>query len=118
MTTTSWLGRLGGSIASKVDGYFLITERGSTFGTEFRAGTASFLTMAYLLLVNPQIMTQGGVSHENAVLATALSSAVASLIVGVGGNLRTSRGCFYGHSLYLAVICFLTYRLPHVQLLA
>jgi AGZA family xanthine/uracil permease-like MFS transporter len=99
--TTSWLGRLGSSLAAKVDGYFLITDRGSTFGTEFRAGTASFLTMAYLLLVNPQIMTQGGVSHENAVLATALSSAVASLIVGIGGNLPFGLAPGVGLSAYL-----------------
>lgn len=101
MTSTSWLSGMGESVAGALDRYFCITERGSTFGTEFRAGTASFLTMAYLLLVNPQIMLQGGVSHENAVLATALSSSVASLIVGIGGNLPFGLAPGVGLSAYL-----------------
>jgi len=38
--------------------YFLIDERGSTIETEIRAGIVTFLTMSYILLVNPQILAQ------------------------------------------------------------
>ena len=40
---------------SVIDKFFKITERGSSIGTEVRAGMSSFLTLSYLLLVNPQV---------------------------------------------------------------
>jgi AGZA family xanthine/uracil permease-like MFS transporter len=98
---SSWIGKIGACVKDSLDGYFCITERGSTIGTEIRAGTAAFLTMSYLLLVNPQIMNQAGVSHSNAVMGTALSSAVASIVVGVGGNLPFGLAPGLGLSAYL-----------------
>jgi AGZA family xanthine/uracil permease-like MFS transporter len=86
-----------------VDSYFKLTERGTTITSEFRAGTASFLTLSYLLLVNPQIMAQAGVSHDDAVLATAVSAAISCFIVGLIGNLPF--GCAPGLGLS-AYLCF------------
>jgi xanthine/uracil/vitamin C permease (AzgA family) len=40
--------------------FFKVTERGSTIGTEIKAGIATFLTMSYILLVNPQILGAAG----------------------------------------------------------
>ncbi|XP_047328178.1 adenine/guanine permease AZG1 [Impatiens glandulifera] len=45
---------------SKVGKHFKIVERGTTFTTEFRAGTATFLTMAYILAVNASILSDSG----------------------------------------------------------
>ena len=64
-----------------------MTARGTNLVSEIRAGTTSFLTLSYLLLVNPQIMVQAGVAHDDAVFATALSASIACLTVGIGGNL-------------------------------
>lgn len=74
-------------LIAKLDAYFLFSERGSTIGAELRAGTASFLTLSYLLLVNPAILVGAGVAHDDAVLATALSAAISCFIVGIFGNL-------------------------------
>jgi AGZA family xanthine/uracil permease-like MFS transporter len=84
-----------------LDRYFLLTERQTTVATEFRAGTASFLTLSYLLLVNPQIMAQAGVSHDVAVFSTALSAAVSCFIVGFLGNLPFACAPGLGLSAYL-----------------
>lgn len=84
-----------------LDDYFLLTQRGTSVGTEIRAGTTSFLTLSYLLLVNPQILQQAGVSHNDAVLATALSSAVACMIVGLCANLPFGCAPGLGLSAYL-----------------
>jgi AGZA family xanthine/uracil permease-like MFS transporter len=53
-----------------IDSHFLISERGSTICTELRAGLASFLTLSYLLLVNPMVrcvelicVERSGVTH-------------------------------------------------------
>ncbi|KAJ4971658.1 hypothetical protein NE237_004757 [Protea cynaroides] len=45
---------------SRIGKRFKLTERGSTFTTELRAGTATFLTMAYILAVNASILTDSG----------------------------------------------------------
>jgi adenine/guanine/hypoxanthine permease len=42
--------------AGWLDRYFEITRRGSSIPTEVRGGAATFLTMAYILFVNPQIL--------------------------------------------------------------
>eukprot|EP00978_Attheya_sp_CCMP212_P048735 scaffold567250_cov63-Attheya_sp.AAC.1 len=92
-TTLSW--------TEKLEKRFCLTERGTSIGTEFRAGTASFLTLSYLLLVNPQIMAQAGVRHDDAVFATALSAAVSCFVVGFYGNLPFACAPGLGLSAYL-----------------
>ena len=89
------------NIQIRLDTFFGLTERGTTAGTEFRAGTASFLTLSYLLLVNPQIMAVAGVDHDDAVFATALSSAVSCFVVGLFGNLPFGMAPGLGLSAYL-----------------
>lgn len=98
------------SFVDASDGYFHLTERGTNLGTEFRAGTASFLTLSYLLLVNPQIMQQAGVPHDDAVFATALSATVSCFIIGFFGNLPF--GCAPG----LGLSAYLTYGLVQAGL--
>ncbi|KAL6128003.1 hypothetical protein ACLB2K_071364 [Fragaria x ananassa] len=57
----SHLTRLNTYVAkSRVGKRFKLTERNSTFTTELRAGTATFLTMAYILAVNASILTDSG----------------------------------------------------------
>ena len=85
-----------------IDSFFLISERGSSIAQEVRAGTASFLTLSYLLLVNPQIMTEAGVPHSDALFATAVSAAVSCFILGFGGNLPFGCAPGLGSSAYLA----------------
>ena len=50
MTTTS------PSKAGGLDGFFKITERGSTVAREFRGGLVTFLTMSYIIVLNPLIL--------------------------------------------------------------
>ena len=41
-----------------LDSYFKISERGSSVGTEIRAGITTFLVMAYILFVNADVLVQ------------------------------------------------------------
>ncbi|KAI4306533.1 hypothetical protein L6164_029802 [Bauhinia variegata] len=55
------LSRLNTYVANtRVGKYFKLSQRNSTFTTELRAGTATFLTMAYILAVNASILTDSG----------------------------------------------------------
>lgn len=69
-----------------LDAFFHLTERRSTIAAEARAGTATFLTMAYILLVNPQVLAQAGLPAEDVAVATALSAALATLLMGLWAN--------------------------------
>ncbi|WP_327694027.1 NCS2 family permease [Streptomyces sp. NBC_00459] len=79
--------------ANSVDGFFKISERGSTFAREVRGGFATFFTMAYILVLNPIILgsAKDKFGHQldsvQLVTATALVAAVMTIIMGVGGNL-------------------------------
>jgi len=83
---------------SGLDGYFKITERGSTVATEIRGGIVTFLTMGYIVVLNPLILGYaqdadgkflGGGSGPNlaAIAAgTALVAGVMTLLMGVVAN--------------------------------
>ncbi len=71
---------------SFLDHRFGLEARGTTVATEVRAGVVTFLTMAYILFVNPQILSQAGLPAADVAVATALASAVATLVMGLAAN--------------------------------
>lgn len=73
------------SATAVMDSFFRVSERGSTVSQEIRGGVATFLTMSYILLVNPQVLTKIGIPAQDAVIATALSSGAGCLVAGVFG---------------------------------
>ncbi|MGW3730784.1 NCS2 family permease, partial [Streptomyces sp. NPDC000851] len=79
--------------ANSIDGFFKISERGSTFGREIRGGFATFFTMAYILVLNPIILGSARDKYGEQLdavqltTATALVAAVMTVIMGIGGNL-------------------------------
>jgi len=72
---------------SKMDKFFKVTDRGSNFTTEFRAGCTTYLTAAYIMAVNPNILSVTGLNFEGLVFATAMSSFIATLIMALWANL-------------------------------
>jgi len=77
---------------SGLDGYFGITERGSTVRTEIAAGVTTWLTMAYILFVNPAILgavkdSQGvSLTFPEVLTVTALVAGVMTLAMGIYGR--------------------------------
>ncbi len=71
-----------------LDRYFRISERGSTVRTEILAGITTWLTMAYILFVNPQILglDGAGLPFPAALTATALCAGVMTIAMGVIGR--------------------------------
>ncbi|MGW6913488.1 NCS2 family permease [Kitasatospora sp. NPDC054939] len=78
--------------AGGLDRFFRISERGSTFAREVRGGVATFFTMAYILVLNPIILSNAvdmtGAKLDSAQLATAtaLTAGLTTLLMGVIGN--------------------------------
>ncbi|MEU8542124.1 NCS2 family permease [Streptomyces sp. NPDC048717] len=76
---------------SWLDRYFHISERGSSVGTELRGGVTTFMAMAYILLLNPLILSgkdiDGHVLGQPALItATALCAAATTLLMGLWGK--------------------------------
>ena len=65
---------------------FHIRAAGSTPGREVLGGVTTFLTMAYILAVNPVFLTAAGMPLQGAILATALSAAFATLLMAFIAN--------------------------------
>src|SRR5581483_5339276 len=58
---------------------FRLDEHHTTAATEVRAGIVTFLTMAYILLVNPQVLAAAGMPPGDVVFATAVGAALGTL---------------------------------------
>ncbi|MDE0421312.1 MAG: NCS2 family permease [Gammaproteobacteria bacterium] len=69
-----------------LDHRFGLSERGSDFRTELRAGLTTFLTMAYVAFVNPQILADAGMPFDAVFVATCLAAAFSTLIMGLYAN--------------------------------
>ena len=66
-----------------LDGYFDISGAGSSVRTEVLAGITTFLTMAYIIFVNPNILANAGLPKDAVFVATCLAAAIATLIMGL-----------------------------------
>jgi adenine/guanine/hypoxanthine permease len=69
-----------------LDRFFKLSERGTTLGTEAIAGTTTFLTMAYIIFVQPAVLSIAGMDFGAVMTATCLSAALASLLMGLIAN--------------------------------
>ncbi|MZQ82604.1 NCS2 family permease [Paenibacillus sp. 5J-6] len=65
---------------------FKLKERGTTVPTELMAGVTTFLTMVYIVIVNPGILSKAGMDFHGVFIATVLASIVATLIMGLFAN--------------------------------
>lgn len=71
---------------SFVNDFFKFQERGTSLRTELSAGVTTFLTMAYIVFVNPGILSAAGVPFAGAATATALGAAIMCLLMGLVTN--------------------------------
>ncbi|MGO2100974.1 NCS2 family permease [Vagococcus salmoninarum] len=66
--------------------YFKLKENKTTVGTEVMAGFTTFFAMSYILFVNPAILSQSGMPFQAVFLATIISAAIGTLIMGLFAN--------------------------------
>ena len=66
--------------------FFKLKENGTTVKTEIFAGITTYLTMAYILFVNPMILSQTGMDSKAVFMATILAAIIGTLIMGLVAN--------------------------------
>src|SRR5580704_16869066 len=67
----------------QLERYFEFTHLGTNWRTEILAGVTTFLTMAYIVLVNPAILAAAGIPLPAVTAATCLSAAFGSILMGI-----------------------------------
>ena len=85
-----------------------LKKAGTDLKTEIMAGITTFLAMAYILAVNPGILSASGMDAGAVFTATALSSAIATLVMGIVANLPFALAPGMGLNAFLAYTVCLT----------
>lgn len=74
-------------MVSVFEKFFKIKENGSTFKTEIIAGITTFMTMAYILAVNPDILSAAGMDKGAVFIATCISAVIGTLVMALVAKL-------------------------------
>ncbi|MBR0645817.1 NCS2 family permease [Plastoroseomonas hellenica] len=82
--------------------FFDMAARGTTPRTEVLAGFSTFLTMAYIIVVNPSIMAMAGIDQGAAFVATCLAAAIGCLLMGLIANFPIALAPGMGLNAYFA----------------
>ena len=69
-----------------VSGYFGLREKQTSVKVEFVAGATTFLTMAYIIFVNPAILSAAGMDKQALIIVTCIVSAIITIITGLFTN--------------------------------
>ncbi|KOR24395.1 NCS2 family permease [Clostridium sporogenes] len=85
-----------------MENYFKLKENGTSFKTEVLAGITTFMTMAYILVVNPGILSQAGMDFGAVFTATALSAAIATMLTGLYAKLPFAQAPGMGLNAFFA----------------
>ena len=82
--------------------WFQLQEHGTDVRTELLAGLTTFLTMAYIIFVNPTILADAGMPKDAVFVATCLAAALGSLIMGLYANYPIAMAPGMGLNAYFA----------------
>jgi adenine/guanine/hypoxanthine permease len=74
------------AVISYIDRFFGIAAKGSRIRTEILAGLTTYLSMCYIIVVNPTILVVAGVPFEDAFWATIISACAGTLLIGLYAN--------------------------------
>jgi AGZA family xanthine/uracil permease-like MFS transporter len=81
---------------------FRLRERGAAVRTELLGGATTFVTMAYILVVNPAILEAAGIPREPGTVATALAAVFGCLLMGLYANRPIAVAPYMGENAFLA----------------
>jgi len=91
----------------RVEKFFRLRESKTTVGREIIGGLTTFLTMAYIIIVNPAILSDAGMDRAALITATCLAAGLGTLLVGLWANVPFAMApgmglnAFFAYSLVL-----------------
>lgn len=88
---------------------FQLAQHGTTVRTELVAGVTTFLTMAYIIFVNPEILSAAGMDRDAVFVATCIAAIIGTLIMGLVANYPIALAPGMGLNAFFAFTVVLTY---------
>lgn len=82
---------------------FQLKENGTDFRTEVIAGLTTFLTMAYVIFVNPAILADAGMDKGAVFVATCIAAAIGCFIMGFVANFPIAQAPGMGLNAFLLI---------------
>lgn len=87
--------------------YFKLKENGTNVRTEVIAGLTTFFTMAYIIMVNPSILSQAGMPWGAVFLSTIIASIIGTLVMGLFANVPYAQAPGMGlNAFFVFTVCF------------
>jgi adenine/guanine/hypoxanthine permease len=108
----------GNSLADLLDRQFALSANRTTVRTEFVAGVTTFLTMVYIVSVNPDILSNAGMDRGAVFVATCLAAAISTLIMALYANYPIALAPGMGLNAFFAFTLVLGYKYTWQQALA
>lgn len=97
---------------------FQLSANGTTVKTETVAGVTTFLTMCYIMIINPVILSATGMDYGAVFVATCLAAAIGSLVMGLFANYPIAMAPGMGLNAYFASVCLGAMAVPWQTALA
>ena len=97
---------------NRLESYFEFARLGTNWRTEILAGVTTFLTMAYIVLVNPAILSASGMPLAAVTAATCLSAAFGSIVMGVVARYPIALAPGMGLNAYFTYVVCLKMHIP------
>jgi AGZA family xanthine/uracil permease-like MFS transporter len=92
---------------------FQLRERGTTVGAELRGGAVTFATMSYIVFVQPAVLSQNaGMDFGAVMVATCLSAALATLVMGLWANYPIAEAPLMGENFFFAISVVALMKVP------
>ena len=91
----------------KMEKFFHLKENGTTVSTEIMAGLTTFFAMSYIIIVNPQILSQTGMPWGGVFLATIIAAIIGTLVMGLFANVPYAQAAGMGlNAFFTYTVCF------------
>jgi adenine/guanine/hypoxanthine permease len=111
-------GKSSPQIGAALERYFGLAQQGTDTRTEFIAGVTTFLTMVYIVFVNPIILGKAGMDAGAVFVATCVAAAVSTFVMAFYANYPIALAPGMGINAFFAFTVVLTYKYTWQQALA
>jgi AGZA family xanthine/uracil permease-like MFS transporter len=95
-----------------LNSYFRLAEHRTTIRTEIVAGVTTFLTMAYIIFVQPAVLSAAGMDFGAVLVATCIASGLATLMMGLLANYPIAVAPAMGHNFFFAFNVVIAMQVP------
>ena len=92
--------------------YFQFKERNTNYTTEIIAGITTFLTMAYIIILNPSVLSKTGMDFDGVFFATIIASVVGCLFMGIFANYPIAIAPSLATNAYFAFVVVISMGIP------